>query len=65
MPSWIIALLFELIKLLPQVIKWISEHPRAEKKEVIAQFPSEVKGLLERLREKRKGIGSPPGLVGE
>ena len=65
MPVWLIPLILELLKLLPQVIAWIKEHPKAEKKEVIAQLPNEVKGLLEKLREKRKGTGSPPGLVGE
>jgi len=62
MPWWI-PLLYELLKLLPKVIEWIKEHPLASRKEVVAAFPEEVKGMLKNLKEKRQGIGSPPSTV--
>lgn len=67
MPAWLIPLIFELLKLLPKVIEWVKAHPLADRREVVAQFPGEVKGLIEKLkkrREERQGIGSPPDLVG-
>lgn len=63
MPAWIIPLIFELLKLLPAVIKFIKEHPLADRKDVVKAFPGEVKGLLEKLKERREGIGCPPDLA--
>lgn len=63
MPAWLIALLFELLKLLPAVIEWIKKNPKADRKEVVKAFPGEVKGLLKKLKEKREGVGSSPDLV--
>lgn len=62
MSVWI-TLIFELIRLLPAVIKFIQDHPLADKKDVVKAFPNEVKGLLEKLKERREGIGSAPDLV--
>lgn len=64
MPVWLIPLLWELIKLLPQVVAWIREHKGASKKDAIEAFPDEVKGLLKKLKDKREGVGSAPDLVG-
>lgn len=63
MPAWIIPLIFELLKLLPAVIKFIKEHPLADKKEVVKAFPKEVDGLLKKLKDRREGVGSAPDLV--
>lgn len=65
MPVWLIPLIFELLKLLPQVVAWIKEHPLSERKDVIKAFPKEVNGLLKKLKEKRsESVGSAPDLVG-
>ena len=65
MPVWLIPLIFELLKLLPQVVAWIKEHPLIERKDVIKAFPKEVNGLLKKLKEKRsESVGSAPDLVG-
>jgi len=63
MPVWLIPLIFELLKLLPDVVRWIKEHPLADRKDVVKAFPNEVTGLIQKLKERREGIGSPPELV--
>lgn len=57
--TWWISLIFELIKLLPEVISWINSHPLASKKEAVMQFKDNVKEAL----EVRSGIGSPPDIL--
>lgn len=60
----LVSILFELLRLLPSVLKYIKEHPKATRKDVVHAFPDEVKGLIKKLKDKREGVGSAPDLVG-
>ena len=60
---WYFLLAIELLKVLPVVIRWLKEHPLSDRKDLVAAFPDEVKGLLKKLKDKREGVGSAPDLV--
>lgn len=57
MPWWI-PLIYELIKLLPQVIEWIKSHPKATKKEVVYEFKDKVQDMMHR----EYSVGQPNDL---